>query len=238
MMDLHVFEQVQVFPLFWYEEKKQSGQIDLFATEETHQKFEKKYAITDETLKLFRDQYENKSITKEDIFYYIYGVFHSPTYKANYRSNLSKEFPRIPFLSDFESYSKIGRQLAFLHLNYESLEPYSSVKIVATKEDYTIDKIRFVDKETKDDIIFNDWIRIENIPSKAYEYLVNGRSPIEWVLDQYQFSVDSETEIVNNPNKYSETKGKYIFDLLLSLITLSIKSIELILSLPQYRELD
>lgn len=227
----------QCFPLYWYEEKKQSGQIDLFATEETHQKFEKKYAITDETLKLFRDQYENKSVTKEDIFYYIYGVFHSPTYKANYRSNLSKEFPRIPFLSDFESYSKIGRQLAFLHLNYESLEPYSSVQIVATKEDYTIDKIRFVDKVTKDAIIFNDWIRIENIPSKAYEYLVNGRSPIEWVLDQYQFSVDSETEIVNDPNNYSEKKGKYIFDLLLSLITMSIKSVELIGTLPEYIEL-
>jgi predicted helicase len=235
IVDLQCMSNGQVFPLYWYEEKKES--VNIF-DQESREKYTKNYSITDETLTLFTDQYYGIKITKEDIFYYIYGVFHSPTFRNLYKNNLTKEFPRVPFLVNFKAYCEIGRKLAQLHINYEKTPQYSGVKVTKAKDDYNVSKIRFEEKDKKTTIIFNDWIKIDLIPLEAYSYVINGRSPIEWVIDQYQYSVDKESGIVNDPNTYSKNGGKYVFDLLLSLITLSIETTKLINELPKYEEIE
>lgn len=112
------------------------------------------------------------------------------------------------------------------------------MKINKNAEDYKITKIRYILKDRKDTIIFNDHIIISNIPLKAYDYVVNGRSPIDWVLDQYQYTVDKESGIIDNPNTYDEAKGgKYVFDLILSLITVSLETQDLLAKLPKYQEI-
>lgn len=135
------------------------------------------------------------------------------------------------------------KKLIDLHLNYEKAPAYQEVKIEykkknMTKDDYRVTKIKFLSKDRKDTIIFNDNITISNIPLEAYDYVVNGRSPLEWVMDQYQYTVDKESGIIDDPNLYDEEKGgKYVFDLILSLITVSLETQKLIKELPEYKEI-
>lgn len=138
---------------------------------------------------------------------------------------------------------KDWKKLIDLHLNYEKTPAYQEVKIEykkkdVTKDDYRVTKIKFLSKDRKDTIIFNDNITISNIPLEAYDYVVNGRSPLEWVMDQYQYTADKESGIIDDPNLYDEEKGgKYVFDLILSLITVSLETQKLIKELPEYKEI-
>lgn len=234
--DLGFQSATQVFPLYWYEAANEpTSFLDEF---ESFGQYKRKCAISENAMMQFRERYNNPLITSEDVFYYIYGVFHSKEYAARYASNLQKDLPRIPLLAGFDKYAEIGRKLAALHLNYESAEPYSGVQIEKRSENYTVSKIRYLAKERKDVIIFNDQITIKNVPLEAYNYVVNGRSPIDWVLDQYQYTVDAESGIVDDPNLYDKGKGgKYIFDLILSLITVSLETQRLIAELPKYEEI-
>ena len=198
----------------------------------------RKPSISDEIIDKFRRKYSDDKITDRNIFNYIYALFHSKDYIKKYANNLAKEMPRIPFLKDFWGWSNIGKALIDLHLNYEKAKPYAGVKIEKNTEDYKVTKIRYLLKDRKDTIIFNDHIIISNIPLKAYDYVVNGRSPLDWVLDQYQYNVDKESGIIDDPNTYDEVKGgKYVFDLILSLITVSLETQKLIKELPEYKEI-
>ena len=195
-------------------------------------------AISDGSSAKFRKVYNDNSTTSNDVFYYIYALFNSAEYKKKYSNNLGKEMPRIPYLKDFKSWQSIGKKLAELHLDYEKADPYQSVKIIKKNDDYKVQKIRFLAKDKKDTIIFNDNIVISNIPLQVYDYQINGRSPLEWVIDQYQYSVDKESGIIDDPNKFDENKGgKYVFDLILSLITVSLETQKLIKELPEYKEI-
>lgn len=229
-------EHTRSFPLYWYEKTNYDNyQI---TGEQVINGYKKGYSLSPKIVDLFKEKYSDKSINEEAIFFYIYGLLHSKDYIDKYSTNLQKELPRIPFLKDFWGYSKIGHQLANLHLNYENADPYKGVIIEKKKEDYHITKIRYLAKDRKDTIIFNDSIVIKNIPLKAYDYVVNGRSPIDWVLDQYQYTVDKDSGIIDDPNLYDEKKGgKYVFDLILSLITVSLKTQELVNQLPEYEEI-
>ena len=179
-------------------------------------------------------------VTKEDIFYYIYAVLQNKEYIKAYGDNLSKEMPRIPTLEKFPKYVEIGKQLAELHLNYEA--PADSdelgLDIQITKEDYSVSKMRFK-KNGKDNdkstIIFNDYITINNIPERAYEYVVNGRSTIEWIMESYRIKTDKNSGITDDPNTYGDEK--YIFNLLISVINVSLKTLDLIDSMPEYKEI-
>ncbi|NES71752.1 MAG: hypothetical protein F6K24_44400 [Okeania sp. SIO2D1] len=111
----------QCFPLYTYE--KQSDLGELFATTNTEQ-YTKKENISNTILKDFQKKYQDKTINKEDIFYYIYGVLHSPEYKQRFAADLKKMLPRIPYTKDFWKFSKVGKELAYWHLNYETIEPY------------------------------------------------------------------------------------------------------------------
>lgn len=230
--DIHCMEQAQSIPVEWINDNTQGSLFEFAGFDQNED------TLNDNALSLFKEKYEDKSITSSSIFSYIYAVLNSKDYKEKYSNNLSKEMPRIPFLKDFWGWSNIGKALIDLHLNYEKAKPYAGVKIEKNTEDYKVTKIRYLLKDRKDTIIFNDHIIISNIPLKAYDYVVNGRSPIDWVLDQYQYNVDKESGIIDDPNTYDEVKGgKYVFDLILSLITVSLETQKLIKELPEYKEI-
>ncbi|GAA7409882.1 hypothetical protein MM0350_04250 [Helicobacter pylori] len=202
--------QTQAYPLYHYDDL---GRRD--------------YAISGYALNLFRKHYGDNSITEEEIFYYIYAILHHKGYLEKYKNSLKKEEPRIALSPDFKELSVLGKQLAELHLNYESGEMHESVKhttLMNTEEKGYYD----VEKMTKkgDSIKYNNHITITKIPKKAFEYALNGKSAIDWVIERYQKTMDEESLIENNPNDYAG--GKYILELLLRVIKLSEKSVDLI----------
>ncbi|EKE91359.1 putative helicase domain protein [Helicobacter pylori R038b] len=184
-------------------------------------------AISGYALNLFRRHYKDNAITEEEIFYYIYAIFHHKGYLEKYKNSLAKEAPRIGLSEDFKELSVLGKELAELHLNYESGEMHDSIKYT-TLMNAEVEGYYDVDKMTKkgDCIIYNQNITITEIPQKAFDYVVNGKSAIDWVIERYQKAMDKESLIENNPNDYAG--GKYVFELLCRVITLSVKSVDLI----------
>ncbi len=184
-------------------------------------------AISGYALNLFRRHYKDNAITEEEIFYYIYAIFHHKGYLEKYKNSLAKEAPRIALSEDFKELSTLGKELGKLHLNYESGEMHKSVKYT-TLMNAEIEGYYDVDKMTKkgDRIIYNQNITITKIPQKAFDYVVNGKSAIDWVIERYQKTMDKESLIENNPNDYAG--GKYVFELLCRVIKLSEKSVDLI----------
>ncbi len=184
-------------------------------------------AISGYALNLFRRHYKDNAITEEEIFYYIYAIFHHKGYLKKYKNSLAKEAPRIALSDDFKELSTLGKQLAELHLNYESGEMHESVEY-KTLMNAEVEGYYDVDKMTKkgDCILYNKNIAITQIPQKAFDYVVNGKSAIDWVIERYQKTMDKESLIENNPNHYAG--GQYVFELLCRVIKLSEKSVDLI----------
>ncbi|GAA9293260.1 DEAD/DEAH box helicase family protein [Helicobacter pylori] len=185
------------------------------------------HAISGYALNLFRKHYKDNSISEEEIFYYIYAIFHHKGYLEKYKNSLTKEEPRIALSEDFKELSMLGKELAKLHLNYESGEMHASVEyktLMNAEEDGYYD----VETMTKkgDRINYNNHIAITKIPKKAFDYVVNGKSAIDWVIERYKKTTDKDSLIENNPNDYKD--GKYVFELLCRVIKLSEKSVDLI----------
>ncbi|GAA9944379.1 hypothetical protein VN0895_09170 [Helicobacter pylori] len=185
------------------------------------------YAISGYALNLFRKHYEDNLIAEEEIFYYIYAILHHKGYLKKYKNSLAKEAPRIALSDDFKELSILGKELAELHLNYESGEMHTSVEYNLL-ENAEIEGYYDVEKMTKkgDRILYNQNIAITKIPQKAFEYVVNGKSAIDWVIECYQKTTDKDSKIKNNPNDYAG--GKYVLELLCRVIKLSEKSVDLI----------
>ncbi|WQX70189.1 DEAD/DEAH box helicase [Helicobacter pylori] len=192
------------------------------------------YAISGYALNLFRKHYGDNLIAEEEIFYYIYAIFHHKGYLEKYKNSLAKEAPRIALSEDFKELSMLGKELAELHLNYESGEMHESVKHNLL-ENAEMEGYYDVVKMTKkgDRIQYNHHITITKIPKKAFEYVVNGKSAIDWVIERYQKTMDKDSLIENNPNHYAG--GQYIFELLCRVITLSVKSVDLIEKISENR---
>ena len=230
--DLELIGKSQCFPLYYYEPVDHE-QLSLFDQNEGD--YIRRDGVSDFILERARKC--NPKISKEDIFYYVYGLLHSSEYRKRFSADLKKMLPRIPFpdnFSDFKVFSKVGRQLAELHLNYENGEPCRSVIVTEVKSgSCQVEKMRFVSKDDKRCIIFNDNIRIENIPLEAYEYVINGRSAIEWLMDRYQITKNAQSQIINNPNQWVEKDSNYILDLLLKIIKMSIDSVNITANLPK-----
>ncbi|EPZ96854.1 helicase [Helicobacter pylori UM067] len=208
--DYHFIGDAKAYPLYCYDDL---GRRD--------------YAISGWALNLFRKHYEDHSITEEQIFYYIYAILHHKGYLEKYKNSLKKEEPRTVLSPDFKELSVLGKQLAELHLNYESGEMHESVKrttLMNAEEKGYYD----VEKMTKkgDSIVYNKNITITKIPKKAFDYVINGKTPIDWVIERYQKTMDKESLIENNPNDYAG--GKYVLELLCRVIKLSVKSVDLI----------
>lgn len=172
-------------------------------------------------------------LSDEEIFNYVYGVLHSPAYRKKYNNDLQKTLPRIPLLKNKEKYVEIGRKLSDLHLNYEDQTSWYGVEVDISKPDYRVKKMKHPKKGILDTIIYNESITIKNIPEKAYDYVVNGRPAIEWIIDQYQVKTDKKSGIIDDPNEFSDDP-KYILKLLLSVITVSMRTLELIDELPEF----
>ncbi len=208
--DSHFIGNTQAYPLYHYDDLGN-----------------RHYAISGYALNLFRRHYGDNSITEEEIFYYIYAIFHHKGYLEKYKNSLAKEAPCIALSEDFKELSVLGKELGELHLNYESGEMHTSVKHNLL-ENAGVEGYYDVGKMTKkgDGIIYNHHITITKIPKKAFDYVINGKSAIDWVIERYQKTTDKDSLIENNPNDYAG--GKYVFELLCRVIKLSEKSVDLI----------
>ena len=237
--DLHFNGDSQCFPLYYYE-KKSIYQPTLFDGD-SNAKYMRKDGITNFILERCRENYGPK-VTKEDIFYYVYGLLHSPDYRKAFAADLKKMLPRLPLVEkpvDFWVFSKAGRALAELHLKYETQPACPKVKVEGVESgNFRVEKMRFPNKGDKSVIEYNPWIAISNIPLDAYDYVLNGRSAIEWIMERYQIKTDKASGITNDPNDWATEHGKprYILDLLLSIVTVSLETLKIIKTLPQINE--
>ena len=229
--NMHFLDTGQCFPFYSYS-KSNKGEVFGFSDDGRIEN------ISDATLAIFRDHYHDPKISKWDIFHYVYGLLHSPHYKTKYAADLKKMLPRIPMHTQFHVFSKAGKALGELHVNYESAPEYPlqemSLDLVAT-ENRKVVKMKFAKDGTTTDktaIIYNDQIILQNIPIHAYQYIVNGKSAIEWVMDRYQVAVHKDSQIKNDPNEWSEDPN-YIIKLLKKVVYVSVESVKIIESLPK-----
>ena len=234
--DLELIGKSQCFPLYYYEPKKSTApQLPGISTNTT---YERKDAITDFIHGECKALY-GLNVTKEDIFYYVYGLLHSPEYRKAFANDLKKSLPRLPLVGKpetFQTFSKAGRALANLHLNYEEQPPCPDVIVEGAETgNFRVEKMRFANKGDKSVIQYNESIQLSNIPLDAYDYVVNGRSAIEWIMDRYQVRVDKASGIVNDPNDWAaeHNKPRYILDLLLSIVTVSLETNRIVQGLPK-----
>ena len=256
----------QCFPLHWYEiiEPKQHSLFDDGTKIVRHE------AISDFILNRAQQKYGN-NVQREDIFYYVYGILHSKSYRGTFSADLKKMLPRIPLVSDYQkfwAFSESGRKLADLHLNYEEVEPYPDIQVSSLKyvqyntemqnvyndelmaaepnpqvipenetdyKYYAVEQMKFPKKGEKGTIVYNHWHTIKNIPEKAYEYVVNGKPAIEWIMERYAVTTDKKSGIKNDPNDWSREHNKpcYILDLLLSVINVSVQTVDIVNELPE-----
>jgi predicted helicase len=232
--DLELIGKSQCFPLYYYA-KNENQQLSFLEAGEEYIRHD---GVTDFILKECRALY-NPKVTKEDIFYYVYGLLHSKDYRERFAADLKKMLPRLPLVekpADFWAFSKAGRELAELHLNYENYNehPYAVVVNGDKTGDFRVDKMSFIEKGDKTGIRYNSHITITNIPFAAYEYVVNGKSAIEWIMERYRVTTDKESQIKNDPNDWAteHDKPRYILDLLLSVIVVSVETARIVERLP------
>ena len=221
-------------------------------------KYRVRDAISDEALERFRGVYLGETFSKKDLFYYVYGLLHSEEYRQKYANNLNKDLPRIPAVArfeDFQAFARAGRALAKLHLGFDAVKPYPA-KIEYTKkrsdlvdEDYRVIKMRFSrphgvmgrknesgseEKWDRTRVHYNEVITVSGIPIEAYEYIVNGKSAIEWVMERQAITTDKTTGIVNDANAWATERrnSKYPLELLLRVVTVSLETMQIVRKLP------
>lgn len=271
LFDRHYVGDSQCFPLYWYEQK--SADDGLFDNEPGG--YIRHDAITDEALAVFREAYPHAfdgpnrrtveqakadglpsavasseqrfEVAKADIFYYVYGILHSPEYRERFASNLKKELPRIPLAEDFVAFCRAGRELAHLHLDYEEIEPWASIVEDGDSVDPgRTEKMRFGKCKKSEEnpkgqdmtvLHVSEGMTLRNIPLEAYDYVVNGRSAIGWLMDRYQVRKDKASGIVNDPNDYSDDP-RYIVNLVERVVTVSVRTMEIVRQLPALNEKD
>ncbi len=236
---------VQCYPLRLFSDTPEVAETDLFAS--TAPSKEGLDGITDAGLNHFRDAYPGETITKEDLFYYVYGLLHSEDYRTKYADNLSKELPRIPRVktaADFWAFCRAGRELGDLHVNYETVEPYpvtikqgdlSLATITDPVKFWRVEKMTFGKGKDRSVIHYNPNITLIDVPLDAYDYVVNGKPAIDWVMERQAVKVDKDSGIVNDANDYAnETVGdpRYPFDLLCRVITVSLETMKIVRALP------
>lgn len=251
IVDLNCLDAgTQCFPLYWYDDST-ADIADLFSAPQAEMdRYVRHDGVTDWILSTARKQYGSK-VGKEDIFYYVYGMLHSPEYRTTFAADLKKSLPRLPLVDsadDFRAFSKAGRDLAELHLNYETVEPYKGCMVIYGANtnrgegmNYRVEKMRFgkIDSKTPDKtkIHYNQHITVMNIPLEAYDYIVNGKSAIEWIMERYTVTVNKDSGIRNDPNDWASEHSdeKYILNLLLRIITVSLETMKIVAALPKLK---
>lgn len=244
--DLNSMEAgAQCFPLYLYDEEIKSendGTDDMFSEHVAETKHTRRDAITDEGLSHFQEAYPGEIINKQDLFYYAYGLLHSQDYRERYADNLTRELPRIPRVktaADFWKFSKAGRELAHWHLNYETVEPYPltiDAKDVQSDADYRVEKMKFAKKGDKSTVIYNGKITLRDIPAEAWDYVVNGKAALDWVMERQCVKTDKASGIVNDANDWAiETMNnpKYPLELFQRVVTVSLETQKIVAALPK-----
>ena len=232
--NFHSMDTGQGYPLYFYADSKSKNDGEMLLGMDLEDS--KIDGISDWALNIFRAKYGTKT-SKEDIFYYVYGVLSAPEFIKRYKNELKKDSPRIPLLKEFSDYSQFGRELAKLHLNYENLEnDFVKLDISGTIKDekklYRVEKMRFGKSSEKSTIQFNQYVTISNIPEEIYSYFINGKTPVEWIMDRYMVKEDADSGNLNDPNDFSENP-KYVLNLLLSVMAMSKRALELQKTLPK-----
>ena len=242
--NLNFYYTGQCFPRYVYSK----GQEDLASDNNSRQDNISSYA-----LKEFRSHYKDKRIDRDAIFYYVYGLLHHPSYKSKFSANLRKLLPHIPFASslrDFWAFSETGKRLGQLHTGYEELTPYD-LEIHETgkggergrrdkrdeRDHYRVIKMRFAGKGHHPDkscIQYNDHIFIDGIPLAAYDYIVNGKPAIEWLMQCYQVKIDKDSGIKQDPNQWSDNP-RYIVELIGKIVQLSLTTLKEVAKLPELK---
>lgn len=246
---LDMIEKGQCFPLVKYD--KQELGDGLFRQATASEEDIMTDGIADEGFQHIKASYTDKNFTKEDFFYYIYGLLHSPEYRERFQNNLTKKIPRIPAVKKFEdfmAFSEAGRKLGDLHVNYETVDPYSvTIKegdlnlahISDPVQFYRVKKMKFAGKRGSQDkttVIYNNNITMMDIPLDAYEYVVNGKPALDWVMERQVVKTEKASGIVNDANDYAnETLNKpaYPLELFQRVITVSLETMKIVRSLPK-----
>ncbi len=227
--DLQLLANAQCFPL-WYWEEASEG--DLFASTG------RQCGLTGWFIEEGRKRF-GKDVTPEDLFYYIYGLLHTKSYRETFQNDVKKALARVTLNVTKEQYVALrdaGRKLGDLHVNYEAVPPHPEVMVYGDEwGNFKVEKLKHPKKGQTDQIVYNSQITIGNIPEKAYRYEVNGRSAIGWILDRYQVKTDKKSGIVNDPNDWAEEVGnpRYILDLILSVIHVSTQTVDIVDGLPE-----
>lgn len=250
--DVHTLDSGQFFARFRYETCNETGMFDA-CDGDLIDGYRRVDNITDESLAAFKVAYPNEEITKDDLFFYVYGLLHSSKYRNNYAADLKKMLPRIPFAVDFRAFAEAGRQLSELHLGYESVEMYPleglDVSGPGGDADYAYFSVRDKkmafgkatdqlkvtgSRKDRSVIHYNERITLRGIPEGAYRYVLGNRSAIEWIIDRYWVKTDKASGIINDPNDWSREVGdpRYIVDLLARIVTVSLRTMEIVDALP------
>ncbi len=238
MPDLHFIEAAQCFPRWQYPKPADAQQIT------SGIEVERIDNISDIAFLAFKEHYSDDTITKDDIFDYVYGILHSPSYKEQFANDLSKMLPRIPYAPDFRAFSDAGKALAELHLNYETCEQYQNLKVEPIKpqlfweekpEHFLLGKraMRYKDKNKKDILIINEHVMLTGIPEEAHGYVVNGRTPLEWFINRYKITPPEKNNgILNDANAWFENPRDLI-TAIERIVYVSVESARIIDNLPE-----
>ncbi len=230
--DLELISKGQCFPRYRY--VRRDGAENLPGTGPLPKRVDN---VSDTALCAFRVHYDNGAITKDAIFDYAYGVLHAPAYRERFANDLAKDLPHLPFADDFRAFAEAGRRLAALHLGYETGPEYplgleSAGEGEPAPEQCRLGQraMRFADAD-RAVLIVNDWIRLTGIPPQAHEYRVNGRTPLEWLIDRYRIVRDGQSGIVNDPNGWFDDPRDLI-PALRRIVHVSVKTVAIIVGLP------
>lgn len=233
--DLHTLDTGQFFPRYSHIAQSEPDNL-LDAAGDDSQPYRRIDNITDEILVEYRESFGDE-VSKDDIFFYVYGLLHSPDYRDRYQADLKKMLPRIPKVESFQEFSEAGRKLSDLHLGYESVDPYELEITEPLDPSYTVKKMKFAGKGKEKDrstIIYNDQITVAGIPEEAYRYMLGSRSAIEWIMDRYQVKTDKKSGITNDPNDWADEHDdpRYILGLLCRIVTVSVETMKIVDGLP------
>lgn len=242
-LSLFGMDPVACYPRYVFTEDTASPQGSLLdAPTET-----RRHGVTDSAHAKVQSILET-AVSKDDIFFYVYGILHSTEYRQTFASDFKKDVPRIPYVkdpADFIAFAEAGRALADLHLGYESIKPWPDLEInysakfnSESPESYRVEKMKYpkTGRETdRTTIIYNANITISNIPLEAHDYTVGSKSAIDWIVERYQVKTDKDSGIVNDPNDWAieHDDPTYIFDLVRRIVTVSMRTNEIVASLPR-----
>jgi predicted helicase len=236
-----VSQRRQFFPRWAYEKLESSeGELDLVvdAAEVDSYGYRRIDNITDDILTLYQGV-AGDGVTKDDIFYYAYGIMHEPSYCTRYAADLNKMLPHIPTPESADRFTDvvdIGRKLADVHLNYETVKPYPLDVEVKNgvnpndREAWRVDKMRWRSKTDRDAIVYNSKVIVTGIPAKAHDYVLGSPTALEWIIDRYQVKTDKASGIINDPNDWCDEHDDptNIVDLIKKITTVSVETVALV----------